>query len=561
VEVDDGSSPAPYTTVWGNPGGEWPVAGSDEQGDPVLWVAAEGVLVGQVRAGSVWDAASGPDGSLMLHGDALLGHPGAWGDGAGAHPVGPGATERYVYAGLQALPGTPFSLARQRAYDPEVGRFTSADPIGLAGGDNRFGYANGDPLGFVDPEGLSGEAVFDRGFSAPGSLGGAGGFGSLGMVWAPDHGDAGGCSGSCTPTIPTGPKEPKTGGGGGKAPSSTGDGGEVAKQEVDPKEIVEEATAKADETVAGYYAGTRAMDRPKYGGQGGIYSTTDSMADSKPTGRLYEELATYAKAGADGASAALLEYARDSLYAPTTAFLDVVELEQKARGNTGVGVGGVRSLVDHGNRLAEAEIQARYRAADEVSPWVAGGVGIGATIFGAGVDLALPGVGGEGKVAAKAVSAGVDAAEEGLELGARYADQVIEAVQEVADEASRGGGQKIYRGMKNAGGVPEVGANARALGARPGVDIPVGPDGMVHPGTGGMSVAPSPGALPEFRRPPQFGGTGRDPVWGMSTDDLGSQLRYVPDSPTHGTVQPSMSMTFDEYQQALCATGACWTMQ
>lgn len=24
VEVDDGSSPSPYLTVWGNPGGEWP---------------------------------------------------------------------------------------------------------------------------------------------------------------------------------------------------------------------------------------------------------------------------------------------------------------------------------------------------------------------------------------------------------------------------------------------------------------------------------------------------------------------------------------------------------
>lgn len=84
---------------------------------------------------------------------------------------------------------------------------------------------------------------------------------------------------------------------------------------------------------------------------------------------------------------------------------------------------------------------------------------------------------------------------------------------------------------------------------------------MVHPGTGGMSVAPSPGALPEFRRPPRFGGTIKDPVWGMYTEDLGSQLRYVPDSATHGTVQPSMSMTFDEYQQALCATGACWKIQ
>jgi hypothetical protein len=80
---------------------------------------------------------------------------------------------------LQALPGTPFSLARQRAYDPEVGRFTSADPIGLAGGDNRFGYATGDPLGFVDPEGfMAVEPSMNlvRSFTLPGVGTGAAGF-------------------------------------------------------------------------------------------------------------------------------------------------------------------------------------------------------------------------------------------------------------------------------------------------------------------------------------------------------------------------------------------------
>ncbi|MBL8387689.1 MAG: hypothetical protein JNK17_05715 [Hydrogenophaga sp.] len=41
-----------------------------------------------------------------------------------------------------------------RFYDPRVGRYTSADPIGLEGGWNRFGYVGGNPLGFVDPEGL-----------------------------------------------------------------------------------------------------------------------------------------------------------------------------------------------------------------------------------------------------------------------------------------------------------------------------------------------------------------------------------------------------------------------
>jgi RHS repeat-associated protein len=43
---------------------------------------------------------------------------------------------------------------RFRYYDPDVGRFVSQDPIGLAGGDNLYAYAP-NPSGWVDPFGLS----------------------------------------------------------------------------------------------------------------------------------------------------------------------------------------------------------------------------------------------------------------------------------------------------------------------------------------------------------------------------------------------------------------------
>lgn len=43
---------------------------------------------------------------------------------------------------------------RNRYYDPETGRFTQADPIGLAGGLNAYGFAAGDPVNFSDPFGL-----------------------------------------------------------------------------------------------------------------------------------------------------------------------------------------------------------------------------------------------------------------------------------------------------------------------------------------------------------------------------------------------------------------------
>lgn len=46
---------------------------------------------------------------------------------------------------------------RNRFYDPETGQFTQEDPIGLAGGLNLYGFANGDPVSYDDPYGLRAE--------------------------------------------------------------------------------------------------------------------------------------------------------------------------------------------------------------------------------------------------------------------------------------------------------------------------------------------------------------------------------------------------------------------
>jgi RHS repeat-associated protein len=43
---------------------------------------------------------------------------------------------------------------RNRYYDPKTGRFTQEDPIGLAGGLNTYGFADGDPVSYTDPYGL-----------------------------------------------------------------------------------------------------------------------------------------------------------------------------------------------------------------------------------------------------------------------------------------------------------------------------------------------------------------------------------------------------------------------
>jgi hypothetical protein len=42
-----------------------------------------------------------------------------------------------------------------RFYDPATGRYISADPIGLEGGINLYGYALQNPIYWIDPWGLS----------------------------------------------------------------------------------------------------------------------------------------------------------------------------------------------------------------------------------------------------------------------------------------------------------------------------------------------------------------------------------------------------------------------
>ena len=59
-----------------------------------------------------------------------------------------------------ALPGQIIDIADRhynlyRDYDPTLGRYLQADPIGLDGGDNVYGYVGGNPVGRTDPLGLA----------------------------------------------------------------------------------------------------------------------------------------------------------------------------------------------------------------------------------------------------------------------------------------------------------------------------------------------------------------------------------------------------------------------
>lgn len=78
-----------------------------------------------------------------------------------------------------------------------------------------------------------------------------------------------------------------------------------------------------------------------------------------------------------------------------------------------------------------------------------------------------------------------------------------------------------------------------------------------------MSVSPDdPRHLPPFRRPPEHGGTGRDPVFELDEQVLGSDLVYRPDPldpERHGFIEPAREMAIDEFQLALAATQASWS--
>jgi hypothetical protein len=121
------------------------------------------------------------------------------------------------------------------------------------------------------------------------------------------------------------------------------------------------------------------------------------------------------------------------------------------------------------------------------------------------------------------------------------------------------GGRTVYRAMReHTDGGPMVGPTARTLGVRPGDDIPV-VGGRVRPGTGGMSVAPDgPTQLPNHRRPPKFGGSGKDPVWEINLNSLGDDLIFHQDKPKHGLFEPAREMSIDEFQQALADLAPKW---
>jgi RHS repeat-associated protein len=82
-----------------------------------------------------------------------------------SYPYPPALLDTHICYGSLALnqyDESGLAYRRNRYYDPVSAQFTQQDPIGIAGGLNLYGYANGDPVNFSDPVGLAPcEGMFD----------------------------------------------------------------------------------------------------------------------------------------------------------------------------------------------------------------------------------------------------------------------------------------------------------------------------------------------------------------------------------------------------------------
>jgi RHS repeat-associated protein len=142
-----------------------PLMEADSNGNPLRWyVWGGGMLLAVVEAdGVVRYAHSDEQGSVI----ALTDSSGALTDQYCYGPYG----NDWGHTGTNNIPfrwlgshgvfnvgGSALHLTRYRAYDTYTGRFLSSDPLGLGGGPNLYSYCLGNPLSYIDPQGLGAEA-------------------------------------------------------------------------------------------------------------------------------------------------------------------------------------------------------------------------------------------------------------------------------------------------------------------------------------------------------------------------------------------------------------------
>lgn len=140
-------------------------------------------------------------------------------------------------------------------------------------------------------------------------------------------------------------------------------------------------------------------------------------------------------------------------------------------------------------------------------------------------------------------------------------------------ESSGASVPKVCRAMKkDEDGLPVVGADARCLGVRHGIDISVDDEGTVITNGEGMSVSPLWRKLPLHRIPKRLG----DKVAGARGPDtnhcfsagsgifcsgaFAAGLTLRVDRAHHGTLAPVNAVPLESYEASLAATRHLWTL-
>ena len=100
-------------------------------------------MIGSVRGVAAWTGALKKSYLTTL----ALANP--W----GTTPADTGTVLRFRWAGREYDQETGLYYMRARYYDPQLGKFLSEDPIGVAGGLNLYGYVGNDPANRTDPFG------------------------------------------------------------------------------------------------------------------------------------------------------------------------------------------------------------------------------------------------------------------------------------------------------------------------------------------------------------------------------------------------------------------------
>lgn len=126
-----------------------PVSAGNE---PTPTVATEVYYVFPDHLGTPRVITAASDGAIVWRWDQ--------GDASGLTPPNENPVGRGMFTFNLRMPGQYHDRENNlfynyfRDYDPQTGRYVQSDPIGLEGGINTYAYVEGNPLSYIDPEGL-----------------------------------------------------------------------------------------------------------------------------------------------------------------------------------------------------------------------------------------------------------------------------------------------------------------------------------------------------------------------------------------------------------------------